>query len=254
MRSAGSRSACSPASAGWCASAQLLEHLRAARVDGGLVGQAVVDQALRVERDDRGVRLDALDLQRLRVGGLVGLVVTEAAVADEVDQDVAPEALAEGHRQAHRAAAGVDGIRVDVDDRDVEALGEIGRVARRARVVRVRREADLVVRDHVQRAADAVARQRLQVERLRHDALAGEGRVAVDRDRERAARVGGRVAALLIGLQRAHAARSRRGSRTRGATGSGAARCRCGAARRAPRPPRARRRRSRARSARRGGT
>ena len=115
---------------------ELLEHLRAARVDGGLVGEAVVDQAAGVERDDRGVRLDALDLQGLRVGGLVGLVVAEAAVADEVDQHVAPEALAERHRQAHGAAAGVDGIGVDVDDRDVEALGEVGRVARRARVVR----------------------------------------------------------------------------------------------------------------------
>ena len=186
---------------------QLLHHLRAARLDRGLVREAVVDQAAGVERDHRGVRLDALDLQRLRVRGLVGLVVAEAPVADHVDQDVAPEALAERHRQAHRAAAGVDGVGVDVDDRDVEALGEIGGVARRARVVRIRREADLVVRDHVQRAADAVAGQRLQVERLGHDALAGEGRVAVDRDRERAARVGRGVAALLVGLQRAHAAR-----------------------------------------------
>ena len=206
MRSAGSRSVRSSACGRVVRVGQLLEHLRAAGVDRGLVGQAVVDQAARVERDDRGMRLDALDLQRLRVRGLVGLVVAEAPVADEVDQHVAPEALAEGHRQAHRAAAGVDGVGVDVDDRDVEALGEVGRVARRARVVGIRREADLVVGDHVQRAADAVAGQRLQVERLRHDSLAREGRVAVDRDRERAARVGGRVGALLVGLQRAHAA------------------------------------------------
>ena len=182
------------------------EHLRATGLDRGLVGEIVVDQTARIQRDDGGVRLDALDLQRLRVRGLVGLVVAEAAVADEVDQHVAPEALAERHRQAHRAAARVDGVGVHVDDRDVEALGEIRRIACRARVVGIRREAHLVVGDDVQGAADAVSGERLEVERLRHDSLAREGCVAVDRDRDRAAGVGGRVGALLVGLQRAHAA------------------------------------------------
>ncbi len=53
------------------------------------------------------------------------------------------------------------------------------------------READLVVDDDVQRAADAVAVQLAQVERLLHDAFAGERRVAVDQQapaRARAAR------------------------------------------------------------------
>ena len=42
------------------------------------------------------MRVDLLDHQRLRVRGLVLLVVTEAAVADEVDDDVLAEAPAVG--------------------------------------------------------------------------------------------------------------------------------------------------------------
>ena len=86
-----------------------------------------------------------------------------------------------------RARLGVVGV--DVDDRDVEALGEVARVARRAALARVGREADLVVRDQVQRAAGRVAVERREVERLGDDALAGERRVAVDQDRQRDRRV-----------------------------------------------------------------
>ena len=50
-------------------------------------------------------------------------------------------------------------VGVDVDDRDVEALREVARVARRAALGGIGREADLVVRDQVQRAAGRVARR-----------------------------------------------------------------------------------------------
>ena len=64
---------------------------------------AVGDQRLGVDLGDRRVVLDLGRHQRLRVGGLVGLVVAEAAVADHVDDDVAAPALAVGHRQPDRA-------------------------------------------------------------------------------------------------------------------------------------------------------
>ena len=127
----------------------------------------------------------------LGVGGLVGLVVPEAPVADQVDQDVVAELLAEGEGQPDGADAGRHVVGVDVDDRDVEALGQIRCPARRAGVVGVGREADLVVHDQVDGAADLVAVERLQVEGLRDDALAGEGGVAVDHDRH------GRVGVLV---------------------------------------------------------
>ena len=141
----------------------------------------------------------ALILRRhlgLRVGGLVGLVVAPAAVADQVDQDVVAELVAVGEGEPDGGDAGGDVVGVDVDDRDVEALGEVGRPAGGARLVRIGREADLVVLDQVDRAADRVAVEALEVQRLRHDALAGEGGVAVQDDRHRRGVVDVRVRAL----------------------------------------------------------
>ena len=123
-----------------------------------------------------------------------------AAVADQVDQHVLVEPVAVRHRQPHRGEAGLGVVGVDVDDRDVEALGEVGRVAGGARVLHVGGEADLVVGDEVERAAGAVALERAEVERLGHDALAGERRVAVDGDRQRGGRIVVRLAAPALGL------------------------------------------------------
>ena len=120
---------------------------------------------------------------RLRVRRLVLLVVAEAAIADQVDEHVAPERAPEIDREVHRGDARVDVVGVDVHDRHVEAFGQVRSVARRARVGRIGREADLVVRDEVHRAAGLVARQRLQVEDFRDDALAGERGVAVNENR-----------------------------------------------------------------------
>ena len=133
--------------------------------------------------------LDHLVHLGLGVGRLVGLVVAEAAVADQVDEHVVAELLAEGEGQPDRRHAGRHVIGVDVDDRDVEALGQVGGPGGRARVVGVGGEADLVVLDQVDRAADGVAVERLQVERLGHHALAREGGVAVQDHRDRGVRV-----------------------------------------------------------------
>ena len=61
--------------------------------------------------------LDSLDHQRLRVRGLIALVVTVAPVADEVDDDVVAEATAEGKREPDRRDRGFGIVRVHVDDR-----------------------------------------------------------------------------------------------------------------------------------------
>ena len=70
--------------------------------------------------------------QRLRVRGLVLLVVAVAPVADEVDDDVVAEAAPVGEREPDRGERRLGVVGVDVDDRDVEALGEVARVAGRA--------------------------------------------------------------------------------------------------------------------------
>ena len=175
---------------------------------GELVGlllrhDAALDELRGVELSRRRLLLDLGRHLRLRVRGLVGLVVTEAAVADQVDQHVVAELLPERVGEPDGRDAGGDVVGVDVDDRDVEALREVRRPARGAGVVRIRREADLVVLDQVQRAADRVAVERLQVQGLGDDALAGEGGIAVQDDGQRRVVVEMRVRALAGRLQRA---------------------------------------------------
>ena len=149
-----------------------------------------------------GMRLDLRDHERLRVRGLVLLLVTEAPVADEVDDDVVAELLPVGEREPDGRHGRLGVVRVDVDDRDVEALGEVARIARRAALLRIGGEADLVVRDDVQRAAGRVAVEVREVERLGHDPLARERGVAVDQDRKRDGRVVDPAAARPVGLLR----------------------------------------------------
>ena len=185
---------------------QVVPHLLRLALDLLLGDHAFGDQPVRPQLGDALLGLDLRVHLRLRVGGLVGLVVAEAAVADQVDQDVVAELLAEGEREPHGAHAGGHVVGVDVDDRHVEALRQVRGPARRAGVVGVGREADLVVRDDVHRAADLVAVERLQVERLRDDALGRERRVAVDHDRHRRVRVLVGVRALARGLRRARGA------------------------------------------------
>ncbi len=143
--------------------------------------------------------------QRLRVRGLVLFVVAVAAVADEVDDDVVTEAAPIGEREPDGRDRGLGLVGVHVDDRNVEALREVARVARRAAVAGVGREADLVVRDHVERAAGRVAGKSFEVERLGDLALAGERRVTVDEDRQRDRGVVVAVARRAVGLLGARA-------------------------------------------------
>ena len=84
-------------------------------------------QLLRVHVPHGRVALDPLVHQRLGVGRLVALVVAVAAVADQIDQRVLMELVAVRHRQPHRAEARLGVVGVDVDDRNVESLGQVGR-------------------------------------------------------------------------------------------------------------------------------
>ena len=157
----------------------------------GLLGRdlAGLGELLRVERPHARMARDPLGHQRLRERGLVALVVAVPPVADEIDDDVAAEAPPEREREPDRRDRGLGIVGVDVDDRGVEAFREVARIARRAPVGGIGGEADLVVGDHVQRAAGRVADEALEVERLRHDALRRERRVPVDQDGERDCRI-----------------------------------------------------------------
>jgi hypothetical protein len=153
------------------------------RLDGHL---AQLHQMLEVAIAHGLAAPDLLVEQGLGERGLVALVVSAAAVAEHVDDHVALELAAVVEGQGHRLGHGLGVLAVDVEDRDLQHLRHVGAVAGRAGVMGQGREPDLVVDHHVQRAAGAVAAQLGEVQRLLDDALADEGRVAVDQDRHAA--------------------------------------------------------------------
>ena len=145
---------------------------------------AALDERLDVQLAHAAVLGDRLVHQRLRVARVVALVVPVAAVAPHVDDDVLVEPLAVLERQPGHPDARLGVVAVDVEDRRLHRLGDVAAVERRAGELRRRGEADLVVDDQVDRAADAVAGDVAHRQRLGDDALAGEGGVAVDQDRQ----------------------------------------------------------------------
>ena len=144
---------------------------------------APLDQRLGEQLAHRPPLVDLGVHQRLRVAGVVALVVAVAAVADEVDDHVLVEPLAVGVGQPGHPHAGLGVVAVHVEDRRLDDLGHVGRVEARPGGLGRGGEPDLVVDHDVDGAAHPVALDVAHVERLGHHALAGEGGVAVHEDR-----------------------------------------------------------------------
>jgi len=111
--------------------------------------------------------------------------VPPAAIADQVDHDVAAELCPIVDREPRGAQDRLRLLGIDVEDRNRQPLGDIGRVAGRAVGRRLGGEADQIVDHDVQRAAGREAVERSKVERFGGDTLAGESRVAVHHHRHR---------------------------------------------------------------------
>ena len=158
--------------------------------------RALLDQRVGEQFAHRRMLGNRLVHQRLRERGLVALVVPVPPVADQVDQEVAPEARAIFPGKPRGFEAGGRVVGVDVDDRNLEAAGEAARVAGAVRLAGSGRETDLVVGDDVDRAVGVVAGEPREVQRLCDDALAWKCRVAVDQDRQRAGAFESRAAGL----------------------------------------------------------
>ena len=107
-----------------------------------------------------------------------------APETDQIDDHVLAELPAVVDGQAHDVHHGLGVFAVHVEDRHHEHLGDVGGVARGAGVFRQRRVADLVVDDDVDGAAGRVAVELGHVKGFGHHPLAGEGRVAVDQQRQ----------------------------------------------------------------------
>ena len=142
-------------------------------------------QPFRVELAGAGVPADELVHQRLGDHGFVLLVVPVAAEADQVDHHVLLELHAEVQRNFDGEAHGFRVVAVDVKDRCIDHLHDVRAVQSRACVARVGGgEADLVVDDHMHRAAGAIAARLRQIERLHYHTLSRKGGIAMDQHRE----------------------------------------------------------------------
>src|SRR5206468_3747895 len=98
------------------------------------------------------VGADLLVHPRLRERRLVGLVVAETTVSDEVDQEVLAELLTVGAGHTGDRHARLRVIGIDMDDRYLESFGKVTGIERRARILRIGRKPDLVVCDNVDRS------------------------------------------------------------------------------------------------------
>ena len=169
----------------------------------GLLDHAFFGEPLGIDRDDARLLPDPLVHERLREGRLVAFIVAMPPVADHVDHDGLVELLAEFGRHTRAVNDGFRIVAIHVENRRLDHTGNVGRVGRRARETRRRREADLVVDDEVKRAAGAVPLQAGQAEALRYHALAREGRVTVQEKRQN---LGPALVVALV-LLRAHFAK-----------------------------------------------
>ena len=141
--------------------------------------KAFGDEALAIDFAGRRKVLNHLVHDRLGHRRIVAFVVTEAAIAEHVDDHVLRELLTVLGRNLCGIDDGFRIIPVDVEDRRLDSECHIRRIRRGARIHRARGEADLVVDDEVDRAAGAVALEAREGEAFSYDALPREGRIAM---------------------------------------------------------------------------
>jgi hypothetical protein len=102
-------------------------------------------------------------------------------IADDVDDDILLEGLAEFDGQTGDQRHRFRIVAIDMEDRRFGHLEDVGAVQRRTIIARIGGgETDLVVHHDMHRAAHPVTAGLREVEHFLVDALAGDGRVAVN--------------------------------------------------------------------------
>ena len=124
-------------------------------------------------------------------------------IADQIDDHIALEFLAVVDGDLSRVQYRFRIVAVDMKNRRLNHLGDVGTVLGRASVIGPRRrETDLVVDHDVQRTAGLVTAGLRHLKGFHHHALAGKGGVAMHHDRQNLLAVF-ILAALLTGANRA---------------------------------------------------
>ena len=140
---------------------------------------AVGFKPVRVDGARRLHFTNALVHQRLRHHRFVGLVMAVPPVTHQVNDDVVMESHAIIQRQLGNEQHGVRVVAVDVKNRCLDRLGDLGAIQRGARLLRMAgSKADLVIDHHVYCATGGIGRQLGKVERFGDYTLADERRIA----------------------------------------------------------------------------
>ncbi len=114
---------------------------------------------------------------------LVRFVVSETAVADDVDNHILVERHSEVIRQRYRKEDGIGVVAIHMKDGRLHHLGDLGAVGCRARVQRVAGgESYLVVDDHMDGAAGGKPTGVGHVEGFHHHALTRKSGIAVNQN------------------------------------------------------------------------
>ncbi len=106
--------------------------------------------------------------------------MTVPAVAQQIDEHIALELLSVLRGQLRHGHDRLGVFAIDMEDRCVDQLADVGAVPARPPILGQRGEADLVVHNDMDRAAGRIALKLREVEDFLHDALADDRRVAVD--------------------------------------------------------------------------
>ena len=117
--------------------------------------------------------------------------MTVLPVTEQVDEHIAVPTRPVIARNAHHLNDRLGIVSIDVEHEALRDFADVRAVCGAAGVEVVRGEADLVVDDEVQGAADAVAVELRHLGNFVDDALAGDGRIAMNENGQN-----GRLAAL----------------------------------------------------------
>ena len=118
---------------------------------------------------------------RLRRRRLIGFIVAATAIANEVDNNVLAEFIAEVQGELSNEKYGLWIVRVDVENRRLNHARNVCTVLGGASIVLPAcREADLIVNDYVNCAASRVSAGLRHLESLHNHALARESRITVN--------------------------------------------------------------------------
>ena len=121
---------------------------------------------------------------RLREVWLVCFVVPVLAPAPHIDKHILTECAAPLRGKARYKVTCFGIATIDVEHGRFNHLGNVGAVRTHVGVTAVGGEANLIVDDHMHRAAHVIANQASHVERLCDHSLAGQRRISMEQNRQ----------------------------------------------------------------------